>query len=80
MIGIETLKKRIEPEKYWARKSKYQEPLANFVQSDDMTLIFKCSNVSETQSCRAAVRKQINDRNLNLVVWSKNCTVYVIKG
>lgn len=83
MIGTETLKNRIEAPKMPDRMKtggKYITPLRNFMDSDDKTLIFKCSNEMEAKICYQALFRYRKDLNLNITVWKRNCTVYAIKG
>ena len=62
------------------RKSKYLTPLRTFMESDNKTLKFSCSNNNEAISCMASIGSFNNAKNLGLVIWKKNYDVYVIKG
>lgn len=61
-------------------KSKYAPYLTDFMNSDNKTLKFTCSNNSEAVNCYTCISKRIKSNGLNLVLWKRNNEVYVIKG
>ena len=75
MINHEMFEERIRPE-----RGMYSDTVDLFLESENKTLRFNCSNVDEAKrvawSCSARNKKY----NQNLTVWRKNTQVYLIKG
>jgi len=80
MIKTEMYNRRIEKPKTLSGKGKYSNVLNQFMNTDNKTLKFLCSNVKEAESCVSSMHGLKRKYDLNVVVWKNNCEVYVIKG
>lgn len=58
----------------------FARPLKDFVESDQKSMVVTCTSKEEAMRCYHAFNHKIKKDNLNVVVWQKNGTVYVIKG
>lgn len=80
MPVTETLKERIPEDMRGYRRGVFVTPLMDFVNSDDKTLIYKCVDQREKINCSTSLKQFIAKHDLNLVVWSRQNNVYVIKA
>lgn len=60
-------------------RGKYFDILYDFIESDNQTLIYDLSNIKEATYCKQSLQYTIKKRDLDLCVWKKNSSVYVIK-
>lgn len=77
-MEIEMLDEIVMPE--GTNRTKYSEPLLAFVKSDKKSLVVRCKNMSETQSCVMSFKRLNAKHNLNLCICQRSTTVYAIKG
>ena len=79
MLKVEMLNEKMSAAH--SRRSQYSSYLWDFMEDESKnTLVFSCSNLDEAKSCSQAVRWLKNKHDLNVFIWKKNCTVYVIKA
>ena len=79
MISTEMYKTRIEAPKKEA-KGVYAPYVDQFIESENMSMKFNCSNTHEALLCEQSIKQRAKSKNMNITVWRKNCAVYVIKG
>ena len=76
-MQTEMLREKLEPEK---KGGKYADPLMEFLNSDNQTLVYTCASAREADVCATSIRALIKKRKLNVVFWKKNYQIYVIKA
>ena len=79
MISTEMYKTRIEAPQREPRGI-YAPYLDQFMQTENQSMKFNCSSVDEASKCYQAIYARNKEKNMGLVVWKKNCLVYVVKG
>lgn len=76
----ETFKEKISDDMRTYRRGVFMNPLMDFINSDNNTLVYKCVDNKEKINCVTSLKQYIARHDLALVVWSKKNNVYVIKG
>lgn len=79
MISTEMFLNRVEAPEL-RRRGIYADVVDQFLESENMTLKFNCSNTDEAKRCSQAISIRNREKNQNLTVWTRRCSVYVIKG
>ena len=77
-MKIEMLKEQLKPEK--KERGVWLSPLMELIESDNKTLKFNCVSVSEANRCKNSIDSHNKTKNLGLVTWRRNYTVFVIKA
>ena len=54
--------------------------LNDFMKSDNKSIVVTCASKDEAMRCYHAFDHKRKKENLNIVIWQKNCVIYVTKG
>lgn len=79
-MKIETFDEKLKVEDREYRRNYFCKPLNKFMESDQKTMVITCENNKEAYRCTNAIKQYKNSHDLNVVVYKRNYTVYVIKG